>query len=227
MRREMVEMIDVSDETDDEPNAEAMKGHTEEILVEPNVNDSVDSKAWHSEIMPCKKCIQTDDEMKKLRQKIVDMQNRLRIKDYQIAQLQKKYTVDPMMEKCSICMVKLEFEEILKHLCDKSLQNMKCEHCNLAFPATVLLLDHLEVFHGDRFDYECSKCNGQKFAMIDLYEIHKNVHWNEVPQFRCEMCNAAYYQQSELEQHIEAEHNAPEEDPFEKRKSYQLFISQR
>lgn len=221
-------MIDVSD---DEPIAEAKKEHIDEVLVEssvePEVNAAEDSKAWHSEIIPCTKCIQTDAEMKKLRQELVDMKKRLRTKDFQIAQLQKKYEVDPKMDKCSICLVKLEFEEILQHLCDKSLQSMKCEHCNLAFPTTVLLLDHLEVFHGDRLDYECLKCNGQKFAMIDLYEIHKNVHWNEVPQFRCEMCNAAYYQQTELDKHIEAEHNAPAEDPFEKRKSYQRFEMKR
>lgn len=214
-------MIDVSD---DEPNEEASKEHIEEILVKPDINDCGDSKAWHSENIPCSKCIQADAEMQRLRQELIDMKNKLRTKDFQIAQLQKEFIVDPKMEKCSICMVKLKFEEILKHLCDKNVQSIKCEHCNLAFPATVLLLDHLEVFHGDRLDYECSKCNGQKFGMLDLYEIHKNVHWNEVPQFRCEMCNAAYYQQSELDEHIEAEHSAPEEDPFEKRKSHYSVI---
>lgn len=216
-------MVDVIEVSDDESDTEAKKEHTEEILVEPDVNTSEDSKAWHADNIPCTKCIQTDAEMQKLRQELVDMKNRLRTKDFQIVQLQKKYTVDPKMEKCSICMVKVNFEEILKHLCDKNVQTVKCEHCDLAFPATVLLLDHLEVFHGDRYDYECSKCNGQKFAMINLYEIHKNIHWNEVPQYRCEMCNAAYYQQSELDEHIDAEHNAPEEDPFEKRKYCQPF----
>lgn len=213
-------MIDVIEVSDDEPNAEENNKHFEEILVQPDVDIFSDNKAWQSEKIPCEKCIQSDAEIQRLRQELIDIKTILRTKDFQIAALQKKYTVDPKMDKCSICMVKLKFEEILEHLCDKSLQTMKCEHCNLAFPATVLLLDHLEVFHNDRFDYECFKCNGQKFATIDFYEIHKNVHWNEMPQFRCEMCNAVYYKQSELDEHIETEHNAPEEDPFEKRKSF-------
>lgn len=198
----MVEMIEVSD---DESMAEkSNKERIEQIFVEPDLYDSAETKPLLLENIPCTKCVQTDLQMQKLRHELINMKNQLRTKDFQIAQLQNKYTVDPKMNKCPICVMKLECNEILEHLCDENSKNMKCEHCDLAFPATVLLLDHLEVFHGDTFDYECSRCDGRKFAMIDLFEIHKKAHWNEVPQFRCEMCNAAFYQQSELDEHIEA-----------------------
>lgn len=155
----------------------------------------------------CTKCIQTDVELQKLRDRISQLEQQLADKSRLLtnARLEMR-SFGPPITECNVCQADLSAEELISHLCH--VKELECQYCSQLFDATRKLLEHLETAHDDKQFYECDRC-ARQFATIQLYNIHVNTHSVE-PKYSCEKSDEMLFLESCLEQQVSDEHTEPE-----------------
>lgn len=167
----------------------------------------------------CEKCIKPDKEKEELLEKVAELEKQITKRIHEIHLYKRRITrmgyVAPanapeLTEECTVCCIELPIKEMHGHLCIENLSYIKCEYCPGCFKTSQQLIHHLELNHTTQLiSYDCKHCD-KSFSMIELFNIHKQVHPDEEePDFICEFeqCNEAFYSQLYLNQHILQEHS--------------------
>ena len=143
---------------------------------------------------------EVDKELKKLKQIVTSLENRLDGSEQKVKYLEEKLAqkagetenLDEMHIKCKFCEETfISKRNLKKHLRDSHPIQIKCNDCTEIFVKNSDLEVHLEEQHVRSMEYKCDKCD-KKFALKWRLKKHLEVHSKENTKF-CHYFNNEKY----------------------------------
>ena len=111
------------------------------------------------------------------------------------------------MNKCHICNLKIDSDQLELHFCEVHSSENKCDNCDKSFFKKESLEIHFDREHVKSSEQnrlrkiKCSSCDKEYYDQSKL-NVHIRTFHEKIRRFQCDTCHKSFFYRYQMKKHI-------------------------